>query len=137
MTYLKKTIKMQFNISTSPENEPLVKSLTQRMGLGSENHISRIALSYSLSRGYNLDLDKDLQAFGGKEYKDHTLFGNYREYYIALICQRYQIHKDDTNIRKYLKMHIDQGLELINAFFEDNQNFSGIELSPNRSKINS
>jgi len=127
LTYLKKTIKMQFNISTSPENEPLVKSLTQRMGLGSENHISRIALSYSLSRGYNLDLDKDLQAFGGKEYKDHTLFGNYREYYIALICQRYQIHKDDTNIRKYLKMHIDQGLELINAFFEDNQNFSGIE----------
>lgn len=118
---------MQFNISTSPENEPLVKSLTHRIGLGSENHISRIALAYSLAKGYTLDLEKDLQSFGGKEYKDHTLFGNYKEYYIALICQRYQLHKDDTNIRKFLKMHIDKGLELIYKFFEDNQNFSGIE----------
>lgn len=118
---------MQFNISTSPENEPLVKSLTQKIGLGSENHISRIALTYSLSKGYVLNLDKDLQAFGGKEYKDHTLFGSHKDYYVALICQRYQIHKDDTNIRKYLKMHIDQGLELINKFFDENKNFSGIE----------
>ncbi|WP_298418082.1 DndE family protein [uncultured Kordia sp.] len=118
---------MQFNISTSPENEPLVKSLTQKIGLGSENHISRIALAYSLSKGYSLDLEKNLRPFGGKEYKDHTLFGSYKEYYVALICQRYQIHRDDSNIRKYLKMHIDQGLELINKFFEDNQNFSGIE----------
>ncbi len=118
---------MQFNLSTSPKNEPLVKSLTQRIGLGTENHISRIALAYSLSKGYTLDLEKDLQAFGGKEYKDHTLFGNYKNYYIALICQRYQIHKDDSNIRKYMKMHIDKGLELINTFFEENKNFSGIE----------
>ena len=118
---------MQFNISTSPKNEPLVKLLTNRIGLGTENHISRIALAYSLSKGYELNLENDLQAFGGKEYKDNTLFGNHKNYYITLICQRYQLHKDDSNIRKFIKMHIDQGLELIHRFFEENPNFSGIE----------
>jgi len=118
---------MQFNISTAPENEPYVKTLTNRLSLGTENHISRIAIAYSLNKSEKLDLNEDLKSFGGKEYKDHTLFGNYRHYYVALICQRYNVHKDSSDVRKYLKMHLDHGLELINTFFEENGNFSGFE----------
>ncbi|MCH4821675.1 DndE family protein [Gramella lutea] len=118
---------MQFNISTAPETEPFVKVLTNRLSLGTENHISRIAIAYSISKSHELSLENDLKPFGGKEYKDQTLFGNYRDYYIALICQKYSLHKDDSNIRKYIKMHLDHGLELINTFFEENSNFSGFE----------
>ncbi len=116
---------MQFNIKTSSE---LVKKLTNKMQLGEENHIARIALTYSLSKGSEYDIGitydtKDKQ----KEYKDNTLFGNYREYYIALICQKYQLHKDDIEIKKYLKWHIDNGLEMIDVYFSENPNVSGIE----------
>lgn len=116
---------MQFNIKTSSE---LVKKLTNKMGLGEENHIARISLAYSLTKGAtydsgNLYSSADKQ----KEYKDNTLFGNYRDYYISLICQKYKIHKDDTDVRKYLKWHIDNGLEMINLYFDENKNVSGIE----------
>lgn len=116
---------MQFNIKTSSE---LVKKLTNKMGLGEENHIARISLAYSLAKGatysfVNLYSSTDKQ----KEYKDNTLFGSYKDYYISLICQKYQIHKDDTDVRKYLKWHIDNGLEMINLYFEENKNVSGIE----------
>ena len=117
-------MQMNFNIKTSSE---LVKKLTYAMNLGEENHIARIALAYSLvkstydeNKSYNTT-DKQ------KEYKDNTLFGNYREYYISLICQKYKIHKDHNDIRKYLKWHIDNGLELINKYFEENKNVSGME----------
>lgn len=116
---------MQFNIKTSSE---LVKKLTNKMGLGEENHIARISLAYSLAKGatYNsgsLYNSTEKQ----KEYKDNTLFGSYKDYYISLICQKYQIHKDDTDVRKYLKWHIDNGLEMINLYFDENKNVSGIE----------
>lgn len=118
---------MQYNISTAPENEAYVKVLTNRLSLGTENHISRIAITYSLTKSDLLSLESDLKPFGGKEYKDQTLFGNYKDYYIALICQKYHLHKDNTDVRKYLKMHLDHGLEMINKFFEENNNFSGFE----------
>ena len=117
---------MQFNIKTSSE---LVKKLTRKMELGEENHIARIAFAYSLSKNYkyhpddNLDNNKEKQ----KEYKDDTLFGKYKSYYVSLICQKYNLHKNDADIRKYLKWHIDKGLHLINVFFEENKNVTGIE----------
>lgn len=117
-------IKMQFNIKTSSE---LVKKLTNRMQLGEENHIARISLAYSLAKGATYTSENNSTSEKQKEYKDNTLFGNYKEYYISLICQKYQIHKDDTDVRKYLKWHIDSGLEMINLYFEENKNVSGIE----------
>ena len=113
-----------FNIKTSSE---LVKKLTNSMGLGEENHIARIALAYSLVKS-TYDENKNYNTTDKqKEYKDNTLFGNYREYYISLISQKYKIHKDHNDIRKYLKWHIDNGLELINKYFEENKNVSGME----------
>ena len=97
------------------------------MGLGEENHIARIALAYSLVKS-TYDENKNYNTTDKqKEYKDNTLFGNYREYYISLISQKYKIHKDHNDIRKYLKWHIDNGLELINKYFEENKNVSGME----------
>jgi len=115
---------MQFNIKTSSE---LVKKLTNKMGLGEENHIARIALAYSLAKEVTYNSIITYNSEKQKEYKDNTLFGSYKDYYISLICQKYQIHKDDTEVRKYLKWHIDNGLEMINLYFEENKNVSGIE----------
>lgn len=117
---------MQFNIKTSSE---LVKKLTIKMKLGNEeNLIARISLAYSLAQNYTYNSgEKFNRKEKQKEYKDQTLFGDYKEYYISLICQKYQIPKDHTNIKKYLKWHIDKGLQLIDNYFEENKNISGIE----------
>ncbi|PQL90536.1 DndE family protein [Apibacter adventoris] len=116
---------MQFNIKTSSE---LVKKLTNKMGLGEENHIARISIAYSLAKGATYNSEKLYNSTDKqKEYKDNTLFGSYKDYYVSLICQKYQIHKDDADVRIYLKWHIDKGLEMINLYFNENKNVSGIE----------
>jgi len=118
---------MLFNIKTSEANKAVVKELTRKLILNSENHVSRIAFAYSISRGNQLSLETDLKDSKGKEYKDEVLFGKYRNYYISLVCQHYGLHKSDPNIGKYIKMHIDHGLELMHKLFENNANFSGLD----------
>lgn len=118
---------MLINIRTSEANKAVVQELTRRLNLGTENVVSRIAFSYSISKNIKLDLEKDLFDSKGKEYKDDILFGKYREYYIALICQHYGLYKTDKDIGKYIKMHIDHGLTLMNKLFEDNKNYSGLD----------
>ncbi|MBL7682031.1 MAG: DndE family protein [Flavipsychrobacter sp.] len=118
---------MLINIRTSEANKVVVQELTRKLNLGTENYVSRIAFSYSLSRNLRLDLEKDLLDSKGKEYKDDILFGKYRDYYIALICQQYNLYKSDKDIGKYIKMHIDHGLILINKIFVDNPNYSGLD----------
>jgi DNA sulfur modification protein DndE len=118
---------MLINLRTSEENKVVVQELTRKLNLGTENIVSRIAFSYSLSKGVKLSLDEDLKDSKGKEYKDDILFGNYRHYYIALICQHYNIYKTDKEIGKFIKMHIDHGLQLMNNLFEENKNYSGLD----------
>lgn len=118
---------MLINLHTSEENKIVVQELTRRLNLGTENVISRIAFAYSLSRGVKLSLENDLKDSKGKEYKDYFLFGKYRDYYIAMICQHYNLYKSDKDIGKYIKMHIDHGLALMNKLFEENKNYSGLD----------
>ncbi len=118
---------MLINLRTSEANKVVVQELSRKLNLGTENIISRIAFSYSLSKGLKLSLETDLLDSKGKEYKDDILFGNYRHYYIALICQHYGLYKTDKDIGKYIKMHIDHGLSLMNKLFEENKNFSGLD----------
>jgi DNA sulfur modification protein DndE len=117
---------MQINISTSEKNKQVVQDLTRRLNLRTENVISRIAFAYSLSKNAKLDL-KDIQDSKGKEYKEDILFGKYKEYYVAVVCQFYGLYKTDTSISKYIKMHIDHGLELMFKLFENNRNFSSLD----------
>lgn len=118
---------MQINVTTSLDNKDLVRDLTRRLNLGSENHIARIALSYSLKTKIKLSITNHLKDAKGKSYKDDTFFGKYKNYYLALICQHYNLHKSNTDIGKYVKMHVDHGLELINKLFETNNNYSGFD----------
>jgi DNA sulfur modification protein DndE len=118
---------MLINIRTSEANKPVVQELTKRLNLGTENVVSRIAFAFSISKGIKLNLESDLLDSKGKEYKDDILFGKYREYYMALICQHYNLYKSDKDIGKYIKMHIDHGLTLMNNLFEENKNYSGLD----------
>lgn len=118
---------MLINIRTSEANKIVVQELTRKLNLGAENAVSRIAFAYSISKGLKLNLEKDLLDSKGKEYKDDILFGKYRDYYIALICQHYGLYKTDKDIGKYIKMHIDHGLTVINKLFEENKNYSGLD----------
>lgn len=116
---------MQINIKTSEKSQEIIRRLTPKLGDRTpENVIARIALAYSLQKGVKFNVN---QVFcqtdsKGKEYKDHILFDSqYRDFYIALICQHYEIYKTDENIPKYVKLHIDHGLELLDKIFDSSE----------------
>lgn len=118
---------MQINIRTSEKNQEVVRRLTNKLPYGTkENVIARIALGYSLQTGKKFQtVDFNLYDSKGKEYKDHVLFdAKYRDFFIALICQYYGLYKTDDNIPKYIKLHVDHGLELMDTIFQDNYNYT-------------
>lgn len=105
--------------------------LTNKLILGTENVIARIALAYSLSLDNKLNV-KDIRDAGGKEYSEKVLFGEYTDYYVALICMHYGIYATDKDIARYIKMHVDDGLELLAKEFESNHNTTGFEFIANK-----
>lgn len=120
----------QINIKTSEQNKDVVRRLTAKLPTGtSENVIARIALAYSLECGKKFSSSEfSYYDSKGKEYKDHILFDpKYRDLYISLICQHYGIYKTDDNIPKYVKLHIDHGLELMDKLFSNNNNYTIID----------
>jgi len=112
------------HIKTSKENRVIVADLSRKLELGTENIIARIAYAYSLSLDRKLEL-KDLQDLGGKEYRSSVLFGNNLPYYVGLVCTHYRLYKSDKDIPKYIKLHIDDGLELLDAEIKSNPNLIG------------
>lgn len=114
------------HIKTSKENREIVAKLTRKLNLGSENIIARIAYAYSISKNRVLNISeiKDSQ---GKEYSKNVLFGDYSPYYISLACVHYNLYKTDKDIPKYIKMHVDDGLQLINDEIMDNPNLDGFD----------
>ena len=110
MSYLPNLMSRMFtHIRTSRENKELVTELTRKYGLGSENHIARIALSYSLSKGKKISLD-GIQNSAGKEYSQSVLFGEHGDVYIGMICTLYGLYINDKDVPKYIKAHLDDGL---------------------------
>ncbi len=118
---------MQINIRTSSDNQEIVRNLTSKLPTGTrENVIARIALGYSLQQGKKFT-SKEFNFYDskGKEYKDHILFdARHRDFYIALICQHYGIYKTDDGIPKYVKLHIDHGLEMMDNLFSSSKNYT-------------
>lgn len=108
-------------IKTSEKNKRVVRELTDKLRLGSENLIARIAFSYSVAQGNRLDL-QHMQDSKGKEYSERVLFGDYSELYVAIVCQHYGIYKSDDDVPRYIKMHIDDGLSLISGMTKENPN---------------
>jgi len=113
------------NIKTSKKNKDIVQELTRKLNLGSENVIARIAFAYSLSKDNSLNLTQ-LQDAQGKEYSARILFGDYLPYYVALICVQYDLYIEDKDVGRYVKLHVDDGLDLIHREF-GKSNLSGIE----------
>ncbi|MFC1861730.1 DndE family protein [Chloroflexota bacterium] len=109
------------SIKTSEANRVIVTDLTNKLGMGPENVIARIAFAYSISLGRKLD-PFQMDDSKGKEYSSRVLFGDYQELYLAVICQRYEINTMDFDIPRYIKMHIDDGLELISRAITSNPN---------------
>jgi DNA sulfur modification protein DndE len=113
-------------IRTSRKNKELVTTLTRRLNLGAENVIARLAFSCSLATDKKMDLQQ-IQDSQGKEYNSKTLFGEHLDIYVAMICVHYGIYKTHKDIPRYVKMHIDDGLELISEEVEKNSNMTGTE----------
>lgn len=114
------------SIKTSRVNKDIVTDLSRKFNLGAENIIARIALTYSLSQPRVLSLE-DVADSQGKEYSKTVLFGNNLPYYIGLICVKYGLYKTDKDIPKYIKLHIDDGLQLMNRELRDNPNLNGYD----------
>ncbi len=111
-------------IKTSKENKLIVTDLSRKFNLGAENIIARIAFVYSLSLGRKFNI-ADIQDSQGKEYSKNVLFGNNYAFYIGLVCVHYGIYKTDKDIPKYIKMHIDDGLYIMNEELKENPNLNG------------
>ncbi|EAY29868.1 DndE family protein [Microscilla marina] len=114
------------SLKTSEANKIRITELTSKLSLGAENAIARIALGHSLAQSKKLDL-KNIADAKGKEYSKRILLGEHEAYYIALICQKYGLYKTDKDIPKYLKLHIDHGLELVHGSISSNPNLDGID----------
>ena len=109
------------SIKTSEYNRTVVAELTSKLNMGPENIIARIALAYSIAQGRRLDISKMADS-KGKEYSSKVLFGENQEIYTAVICQLYDINYANLDVPKYIKMHIDDGLELIQKMLINNPN---------------
>lgn len=114
------------SIKTSRANKDIVTDLSRKFNLGAENIIARIALTYSLSQNRLLSLS-DIADSQGKEYSKNVLFGSNMPYYIGIICVKYGLYKTDKDIPKYIKLHIDDGLQLMNKELRDNPNLNGYD----------
>ena len=120
-------LKHKFNsIKTSRANKLVVTELSRKFNLGAENVIARIALAYSLAQDRQLSLS-DIADSQGKEYSKNVLFGSNLPYYIGLICVKYGLNKTDKDIPKYVKLHIDDGLQLMNKELRNNPNLNGYD----------
>lgn len=113
-------------IKTSGANRQVVTDLTRKLGLGAENIVARLAIAYSLGRRHKFSPVEVLDS-SGKEYSVNVLFGPNEKIYLAMLCSLYGITEKDKDIPRLFKMHLDDGLQLIDKELKDNPNMSGFE----------
>jgi DNA sulfur modification protein DndE len=118
------------HIKTSKENKEVVTKLTNKLNLGAENVIARVALAYSLAQDEKLDL-KDLKDSGGKEYSKSVLFGDQYDIYLGMICSKYNMYPSNKDVQKYLKLHLDNGLSRIFSQYMSDASFNVLTLMNN------
>lgn len=79
-----------------------------------------------MSQDRKLKLE-DIQNSSGKEYTKSVLFGHYLDYYLGMVALHYGIHITDKDLPKYIKMHIDDGLQLLNEELNQRSNIDGFD----------
>jgi len=47
--------------------------------------------------------------------------------YLGLICVHYGLYKTDKDIGRYIKMHVDHGLQLLNEEVNERSNIDGFD----------
>jgi DNA sulfur modification protein DndE len=47
--------------------------------------------------------------------------------YVGLVCVHYGLYKTDKDIAKYIKMHVDDGLTLLNEEVNNRSNIDGFD----------
>ena len=122
-------------IKSSKENKEVVTILTRKLGLGTENVIARMAFTYSISLDRKLDLN-NIKDSSGKEYSKSVLFGEYDDIYLGLLCVHYGLYKTDKDLAKYIKMHVDDGLQLLNEEVNSRNNMDGFDFLSEKIGIN-
>ena len=113
-------------IRTSKENKEVVSYLTRKLNLGAENVIARIAFTYSISLDIKLEL-KEIQNSSGKEYSKSVLFGDNSDTYLGMVSNHYNLYKTDKDLAKYVKLHLDHGLQIINKELQEKPNLDGFD----------
>lgn len=113
-------------IKTSGANRQIVTDLTRKLGLGAENVVARLAITYSLGQRQKFSPSAVLDSTG-KEYSINILFGTYYILYLAMLCSLYGINENDKNIPRLFKAHLDDGLQLIDKELKNNPNISGFD----------
>lgn len=117
-------------IKTSKDNKERVTQLTRKLGLGAENVIARLAFTYSLTQDHLLNIE-EIEDSQGKEYNYKVLFGEYGDFYMAILCVHYNLHISDKDLPKYVKMHVDKGLKVLDKEFQ-NSSMNGMDFLINR-----
>jgi DNA sulfur modification protein DndE len=115
------------SIRTSLANRQRVSDLTRRFGFRTENIVARIAFVHSLAQG-RIDGDAAGRDGKGKEYSTQVLFGDYLPVYVALVCSLYDIPRNHRDMPKYVKLHLDDGLERLDGLLAANPNDQPWEL---------
>ena len=113
-------------IKTSGANRKVVTDLTRKLGLGAENIVARLAIAYSLGQKRKFNPSDELDSTG-KEYSANVLFGTNGKLYLAMLCTLYDINENDRNIPRLFKLHLDDGLQLIERELKDNPNIQGFD----------
>ena len=121
-------------IKSSSSNKVLITELTRRFGLGAENIIARIAISYSLHSGKRFS-PLEVSDSGGKEYSKNVLFGSLYNSYLYALCTAYNIPDSNRDIPRYFKIHLDHGIELIYGEVTENPNLVGFDFLFDKIKI--
>ena len=93
-------------IKTSKENREIVARLSRKLGLGSENHISRIAFSYSVNSDKKLQCTKMLKYVESIEKQmDASEFGARKTHLACISCivpgtffRRVEFHSTHFNV---------------------------------------
>lgn len=118
---------MLSNIKTSLSNKTVVTELTHKFQLGSENIVARLAFAYSLAMTERLELGQQRDS-KGKEYSPKVLFGAGNiPIYTGLVCQRYGLQKTSGEVGKYIKLHLDDGLERLYKDYGKNASLSSLD----------
>jgi len=112
---------MFLGIRTSLQNRQRVAELTRRFGFRTENVVARIAFVYSLAQG-KFGPGAALRDSKGKEYSSQVLFGSYLPVYVAMLCSTYEIPRNHQEIPRYVKLHLDDGIERLDALLAANPN---------------